>query len=122
MSLTDEALTAVRTAAAAALETGADEALALDVSSRLALTDAFLIVSANNERLVSAVVDRIEEKLHALGIKPTRREGKAAGRWVLIDFGDLVVHVQHTEEREFYALDRLWQDCPQIDLELPKSA
>jgi ribosome-associated protein len=61
-------------------------------------------------------VDEIEEKLRDIGEKPIRREGERDGRWVLIDYGDIVVHVQHEEERQFYALERLWRDCPLIDL------
>ena len=84
------------------------------------LTDVFLIASGTNERQVGAIVDAIEESLHKLGAKPIRREGKAAGRLVLIDFGDVVVHVQHAEDRVYYALERLWKDCPLI--ELPQDA
>ena len=60
------------------------------------------------------IVDDIEEQLRDLGCKPLRREGEKEGRWVLLDFGDIVVHVQHQEERVFYALERLWKDCPVI--------
>jgi ribosome-associated protein len=84
----------------------------------LAITDVFLVISATNERQVGAVVDAIEERLRTLDTKPVRREGDRERRWVLLDFLDLVVHVQHVEERTFYALERLWHDCPQIELEL----
>jgi ribosome-associated protein len=84
------------------------------------LTDVFLIASGTNERQVSAIVDAVEEALHRVGAKPIRREGKGEGRWVLLDFGDIVVHVQHAEDRVYYALERLWKDCPAI--ELPESA
>ena len=80
------------------------------------LTDVFVLASATNDRQVSAIVDEVEDKLREMGAKPIRREGEREGRWVLIDFGDIVVHVQHEEEREFYALERLWKDCPEIDL------
>jgi len=103
-------------AARAASSLKAEEIIALDVSEQLVLTDVFLIASGTNERQVGAIVDAIEESLHKLGAKPIRREGKAAGRWVLIDFGDVVVHVQHAEDRVYYALERLWKDCPVIDL------
>ena len=86
------------------------------MSDQLALTDVFVIASADNERQVGAIVDEIEDRLRDAGAKPLRREGQREGRWVLIDFGDIVVHVQHEEEREFYALERLWKDCPAIDL------
>ena len=76
--------------------------------------DAFVIASAPNERQVSAIVDAIEERLLGLGAKPVRREGEREGRWVLLDFAEIVVHVQHAEERSFYALERLWKDCPVI--------
>jgi ribosome-associated protein len=104
------------TAAQAAADKKAEDIVIIDVSERLAITDAFLIVSAPNERQVLAIVDAIEEALLNLPekVKPVRREGERGGRWVLLDYVDLVVHVQHTEEREFYALDRLWKDCPTI--------
>jgi ribosome-associated protein len=104
------------TAAQAAADKKAEEIILLDVADQLVITDAFVIASAPNERQVIAIVDAIEEALLNLPdkAKPTRREGERAGRWVLLDYVDIVVHVQHTEEREFYALDRLWKDCAQI--------
>lgn len=116
MTATDRAIELATAAALAAAEKLATDVVALDVSDQLVITDVFLIASAPNDRQVRAIVDAIEEKLHALGAKPIRREGAREGRWVLLDFGDLVVHVQHAEEREFYALERLWRDCPAIDL------
>ena len=86
------------------------------MSDQLAITDVFLVVTATNERQVGAVVDGIEEALRGIDAKPVRREGDRQQRWVLLDYLDLVVHVQHTEERQFYALERLWHDCPGIDL------
>ena len=86
----------------------------LDVSDQLVITDCFVLASAPNDRQVRAVVDAVEEKLLGMGAKPVRREGEREGRWVLLDYVDIVVHVQHTEEREFYALDKLWKDCPTI--------
>jgi len=103
-------------AARAASEKQAAEILALDVSEQLVLTDAFLIASGNSERQVGAIVDAVEEAMHGLGVKAIRREGKALGRWVLLDFGLIVVHVQHAEDRVYYALERLWKDCPVIEL------
>jgi ribosome-associated protein len=94
----------------------AQDVMAIDVSEQLALTDVFVIASANNERQVGAIVDEIEDKLRDVGVSAIRREGAREGRWVLLDFGDIVVHVQHAEEREFYQLERLWKDCPEIDL------
>ena len=101
-------------AAQAAADKLASDILLLDVSAQLVITDVFLLASAPNDRQVRAIVDDIEEKLRDLGAKPLRREGEKEGRWVLLDFGDIVVHVQHQEERVFYALERLWKDCPVI--------
>ena len=103
-------------AALAAADKLATDVVALDVSSQLVITDVFLLASAPNDRQVRAIVEAVEERLGELGVKPIRREGEREGRWVLLDFGDLVVHVQHAEEREYYALERLWRDCPAIDL------
>ncbi len=112
-------------AAQAAADKLASDVLLLDVSEQLVITDVFLLASAPNDRQVVAVVDHIEEKLRELGAKPLRREGEKEGRWVLLDFGDIVIHVQHQEERVFYALERLWKDCPVIpfvDADLERSA
>ena len=109
-------------AAQAAADKLADDILLLDVSEQLVITDVFLLASAPNDRQVLAVVDNVEERLRELGAKPVRREGEKEGRWVLLDFGDVVVHVQHQEERVYYALERLWKDCPVIpfvDKDLP---
>ena len=116
MTATDRAVELAITAARAASDLKADEIIALDVSEQLVLTDVFLIASGTNERQVSAIVDAVEEALHRAGAKPIRREGKSEGRWVLLDFGDIVVHVQHAEDRVYYALERLWKDCPVIAL------
>ncbi len=116
MTASSRALSLAQTAAAAAQDKVAHDVIALDVSGHLALTDIFVIASADSERQVGAVVDEIEDRLRDAGAKPLRREGQREGRWVLIDFGDIVVHVQHEEEREFYQLERLWKDCPAIDL------
>lgn len=101
-------------AAQAAADKGASDILILDVSERLALTDCFLIATGASDRQVNAIVDAIGDKLAAGGVKALRREGERDGRWVLLDFGDVVAHIQHAEERVFYALDRLWGDCPVI--------
>ena len=116
MSATDRAVELVHTAARAAADKLATDILAFDVSEQLAITDAFLLASGANDRQVKAIVDEVEDKLREIGAKPIRREGERDGRWVLIDYGEIVVHVQHEEEREFYALERLWRDCPTIDL------
>jgi ribosome-associated protein len=111
-----------RHAARAAADKLAEDIIALDVSERLALTDIFLIASAATERQVNAIVDGIEEELLKQDLRPVRREGRSEGRWVLLDYADIVVHVQHTEDRVFYALERLWKDCPVVDLELGDDA
>ncbi len=116
MTATEHALDIARIAARAAVDKKALDPVAFDVSERLAITDIFLIVAATNERQVGAVVDGIEEALLKTGVKPTRREGDREKRWVLLDYLDVVVHVQHTEERALYALERLWKDCPRLDL------
>ncbi|HEY0905273.1 MAG TPA: ribosome silencing factor [Marmoricola sp.] len=118
MTATDRAVELVRTAAEAASGKLATDIIAFDVSEQLVITDAFLLCSAANDRQVKAVVDEIEDKLREIGAKPVRREGERDGRWVLIDYADIVVHVQHTEERAFYALERLWRDCLVIELDL----
>lgn len=116
MTATDHAVELIRAAASAASEKLATDQLAFDVSEQLAITDAFLLASGANDRQVRAIVEEIEDKLRELGAKPIRREGHRDGRWVLLDYGDVVIHVQHTEERQFYALERLWRDCPVIEL------
>jgi ribosome-associated protein len=103
-------------AAEAAADKLATDISAIDVSEHLVITDVFVVASAGNERQVQAVVDAVEERLLRVGAKPVRREGERDGRWVLLDYVDIVVHVQHTEERVFYSLDRLWKDCPLIPL------
>jgi ribosome-associated protein len=109
----------VQIAARAADKIGGEDLVALDVSEPLPLVDAFLIVTGGSERNVAAIADEIEEQLREAGHKRLRREGRADARWVLLDFGDLVAHVFHQEERAFYALERLWKDCPVIPIELP---
>jgi len=116
LTATEHAVELVHAAARAAADKLATDLLAFDVSEQLAITDAFLLASGANDRQVKAIVDEIEDKLREIGAKPVRREGERDGRWVLIDYGEIVVHVQHTEERQFYALERLWRDCPVIEL------
>mgnify|MGYP006277076641 CR=1 FL=1 len=116
MTASPEAVALAIAAAEAASDKVAEDIVAIDVSEQLVITDVFLLCSAANERQVRAVVDGIEERLHGLGAKPLRREGEQEGRWVLLDFGDIVVHVQLAEERIHYAIERLWKDCPVIAL------
>ena len=121
MTAPDPVLAAVTIAAQAASDKMGDQIVAFDVSGQLSITDIFLIASASNERQVGAIVDGVEEALiKKVRLKPTRREGDRENRWVLLDYVDFVVHVQHTEERSLYNLERLWKDCPAIDLELPE--
>ncbi len=114
MSASERALELAEAAVAAAADKKANDIVVLDVSDQLVITDLFVIASAPNERQVEAIVDGIEERLRRSGVKPVRREGAREGRWVLLDFVDVVVHVQHNEERRFYGLDRLWKDCPEV--------
>ena len=116
MTANEHSLQLIEVAARAASDKLATQILAFDVSEQLAITDAFLLASAPNDRQVKAIVDAIEDALREIGAKPVRREGEREGRWVLIDYADIVVHVQHEEERSFYALERLWRDCPLIAL------
>lgn len=116
MTASEHALQVSLAAARAASARKAVEIIALDVSDRLVLTDVFLIASGTNERQVSAIVDAVEEALHGMGVKAIRREGQREARWVLLDFGDVVMHVQHAEDRTYYALERLWSDCPVVEL------
>jgi ribosome-associated protein len=119
MTASAHALELLTLAAAAADSKAAEDLVALDVSNPLPLADIFLLVTGRSERNVVAIAGEIEDKLIEAGYKPLRREGRAEGRWILIDFGDLVVHVFHEEERVYYGLERLWKDCPVIPIELP---
>jgi ribosome-associated protein len=103
-------------AAEAASDKLADDILAFDVSDQLVITDAFVLCSAPNDRQVKAIVDAVEERLRTHGAKPVRREGEREGRWVLLDYIDVIVHVQHADERVYYALERIWKDCPMVEL------
>lgn len=115
VTASDRARELALAAAQAAADKKAEDIVILDVSEQLVITDAFLLASAPNERQVQAVVDAVEERLRTVDAKPVRREGARGGRWVLLDYLDIVVHIQHSEERDFYALDRLWSDCPTIE-------
>ncbi|WP_067963895.1 ribosome silencing factor [Nocardiopsis trehalosi] len=120
MTATDRAVELVNIAAEAAADKLAQEIIAYDVSDQLVITDAFLLCSAPNDRQVRSIVDEVEERLRVAGAKPVRREGERDGRWVLLDYVEFVVHIQHEEERGHYGLERLWKDCPEIPL--PESA
>ncbi|CAM2854076.1 ribosome silencing factor [Actinomyces slackii] len=116
MPATDRAIELCRRAALAASQRKAEEIIAIDVSDRLALTDVFLIASGANDRQVRAIVDVVDEAMLKAGAKRRMREGLTEARWVLLDYGDVVVHIQRSEDRDFYALERLWKDCPAIEI------
>ena len=121
MPATPEAIAMAQAAAEAAADKLATDIVAIDVSQYLVITDVFLLCTAANDRQVRAVVDAIEERLAGEGEKPIRREGEKESRWVLLDYGDIVIHVQMAEERIHYALERLWKDCPPIPLDVDTS-
>jgi len=110
------ALDLAQLAATAADSKAAADLVALDVSGPLPLTDVFLLASGRNERNVVAIAEEISDRLGEAGSKVIRREGFSEGRWILLDFGDLVVHVFHEEDRMYYSLERLWKDCPVVPL------
>ena len=118
MSATEHSLSIAHTAAQAAFDKQATDIVLLDVSEHLVITDLFLICTAQNQRQVGAIVDAIEEVLDAKGIEPIRREGEREGKWVLLDYFDVVVHVQQAEERSLYDLERLWRDCPHVPIDV----
>ena len=122
MTASPRARELVNLAAIAADSKQAEDLVALDVSGPLPLTDIFLLATGRNERNVVAIAGEIEDRMIEAGVKTIRREGRAEGRWVLLDFGDLVVHVFHEEDRMYYSLERLWKDCPAIAIEHPETA
>ena len=121
VTATSRAVELAGIAAEAAADKLASDIIAYDVSEQLVITDVFLLCSAANDRQVRAIVDEIGDKLRKAGVRLVRREGEREGRWVLLDYLDIVVHVQHAEERTFYGLERLWKDCPRIELPEPVS-
>ena len=122
MTATDHARELLAIAATAADAKQAEDLVALDVSGPLPLTDIFLIATGRNERNVVAIAGEIEDKMLEAGAKTLRREGRAEGRWILLDFGDIIVHVFHEEDRMYYSLERLWKDCPAIPLDVAGAA
>ncbi|EFQ83618.1 iojap-like protein [Aeromicrobium marinum DSM 15272] len=114
MTASDRAVELTRAAAAAADDKSATGIVAFDVSEQIYITDVFVLCTTTSPTQARAVQDAVEERLHTMGAKAVRREGSREGRWILLDFADIVVHVQHTEERAFYALERLWSDCPTV--------
>ena len=120
MTATAQSHEMLRIAAAAADAKGGEDLIALDVSQPLPLVDIFLLVTGRSERNVAAIADEIEDRLLEAGFKRLRREGRNEARWILLDFGDLVVHVFHEQERIYYGLERLWKDCPLVPIQLPE--
>jgi ribosome-associated protein len=114
VSVSKETLLFTKLAASAASEKLGENIVALDVSEPFALAEVFLMVSARNDRQVLAIAEAVQEALQKTGVKPRFTEGREAARWILLDFGDLVVHVMHETEREFYSLESLWRDCPVV--------
>jgi ribosome-associated protein len=119
MTASAQGIEMAQIAARAADATGGEDLVALDVSGPLPLVDVFLLVTGRSERNVAAIADEVEEQLLLAGHKRVRREGRNEARWVLLDFGDLVVHVFHEQERVYYGLERLWKDCPTVPLDVP---
>ena len=120
MPATAQTIEKVQIAAEAANRVKAYDIVAFDVSEPLAITEAFLVATASNARQVLAIAEEVEKDLYlkAGQMKPRSREGVREGEWVLLDYGDFIVHVMGEEQREFYGLDRLWADCPRIELDL----
>jgi ribosome-associated protein len=118
VTATEEAIHMATIAARAASDKLGEDIVVIDVSEQLVITDCFVVASASNDRQVNAIVDEVEEKMRLAGYKPARREGTREGRWVLLDYVDIVAHIQHQDERNFYALDRLWRDCPLVPVDL----
>jgi len=116
VTATARALELAEIAALAAADKLAQDIVAYDVSDQLAITDAFVLCSGANDRQVRSILDEVELRLKQAGASVARREGEREGRWVLLDFLDIVVHVQNAEERTFYGLERIWKDCPRIAL------
>ncbi len=116
MPATEHAADLTVAAARAAADKKAAHLTAIDVSERLGLTDVFLLASGSNDRHVHAIVDAVDEAMQRAGARRRTREGFADAHWVLVDYGDVVVHVLQNEDREFYSLERLWKDCPVIEL------
>jgi len=122
VTASDRARELLSIAALAADAKQGEDLVALDVTGPLPLTDIFLLVTGRNERNVQSIASEVEDQLNQAGVKTLRREGRAEGRWILLDFGDLVVHVFHEEDRMYYSLERLWKDCPVLPLDLRATA
>lgn len=114
MALRDSTIEHLEIAAAAALDKLATDLIAIDLSEQMLLSEVFLIATGQNERQIDAIADEVELKLASIGERPARRERSA--QWILLDYEDLVIHIQTKEIRQYYMLERLWNDCPRIPL------
>ncbi len=114
--LTPDVLEHLQVAAQAALDKKAFQLVTLDVTAMTAMTDSFLLCSGASDRQVNAIADSMVKKLRDKGCRPRHLEGEGRSGWVLIDYGDFVVHVFSEEKRSYYALDNLWSDAPRIEL------
>lgn len=123
MTASEETIALARSLAKAASDKNATSGSCIDVSEQLVLAEVFLILSASSERQVRAIVNAVDEAAHKAGYPLKHREGMGEQmRWILLDYGDLIVHIFHEDELDFYALDKLWGDCPVIDVECEFSA
>lgn len=118
MPASKEVIAITQVAANAVVDKLGKDLVAIDLSDQLVLSEVFLIVSGQNTPQVSAIADEVERQLHLIGQKPARREN--GPEWILIDYSDLVVHIQTEDLRRYYMLDRLWNDCPTIPLDVLK--
>lgn len=118
MTASNEAISQVAIVAQAASDKLATDMVALDVSENLPLADVFFLCSARNERMVQSIAEAIDEAMTEAGFPRLRQEGRAEGRWIVMDFGNVIAHVFHEEERLYYQLERLWKDCPLVPLGL----
>ncbi|BDR53102.1 ribosomal silencing factor RsfS [Bombiscardovia nodaiensis] len=119
MPALQSSIDAVQVAAKAANDAKGLDIVAFDVSEPIAITDAFLVASGDNERHVLAIADSIERALHTqFGLNPASREGLEEAKWILLDYSDFVIHIMHKDARKFYDMERLWKDCPPVDLGL----
>ena len=116
MAASEKCLAITKIAADAINEKLGVDIVALDMTDQMLLSEVFLIATGQNERQVDAITDGVFEALAKIGEKPVRKEG--SGQWILLDYSDLVVHIQSQELRKYYMLDHLWNDCPKIDLKL----
>lgn len=119
---TPEAIRTARTAASAIADKKGEDIVLLDLSALLVVTDVFVVASGTSNRHVKSLVDDVEEALRPLGRRPLRREGVDHGEWVLLDYGDVVIHVFDRQTRAYYELERLWADAPAIDFERSPSS